>query len=65
MTDRAFLLSHPKFHEKNLKFIVETFINNNYPLQFIFNVIHMRIKSLLNKQTKKQITDNTNEEKKN
>jgi len=64
MTDRAFLLSHPKYHEKNLKFIIETFISNNYPLQFIFNVIHMRLKSLLNKQTKKQITNNTNEEKK-
>jgi len=32
MIDRIFLLSHPKFHERNLNFIIETFINNNYPL---------------------------------
>jgi len=63
MTDR-FLLSHPRFHEKNLKFIIETFISNNYPLQFIFDAIHMWLKSLFNKQTKKQITDNINEIKK-
>jgi len=56
-------LSHPRFHEKNLKFIIETFINNNYPVHFIFNTIHMRLKSLFNKRTKKQITDNTNEER--
>jgi len=36
--DRIFLLSYPKFHERNLSFIIETFINN-YPLQFIFNTI--------------------------
>jgi len=65
MIDRVFLLSHPRLHEKNFKFIIETFISNNYPLQFIFDAIHMRLKSLLNKQTKKQITKNTNEERTN
>jgi len=64
MIDRVFLLSHPRFHEKNLKFIIKTFINN-YPLQFIFDIIHMRLKSLFNKRTKKQITDNSNEERTN
>jgi len=63
MIDRVFLLSHPRFHEKNLKFVVETFVSNNYSLQFIFDRIHMRLKSLFNKQTKKQITDNTNEQR--
>jgi len=60
-------LSHPRFHEKNLKFIIETFVNNNYPLQFIFDTIHMRLKSLFNKRTKKQgnSTGNSNEERTN
>jgi len=57
MIDRIFLLSHPKFHEKNLNFIIETFINNYYLLQFIFNTIQTRLKSLFNKRTKKQVTD--------
>jgi len=57
MIDKIFLLSHPKFHERNLNFIIDTFINNNYPLQFIFNTIQTRLKSLFNKKTKKQVTD--------
>jgi len=65
MLDRIFLLSHPKFHERNLNFIIETFINNNYPLQFIFNIIQTRLKSLFtnNKRTKKQVTDIPEEER--
>jgi len=35
MIDRIFLLSHPKFHERKLNFIIETFINNNYSLQCV------------------------------
>jgi len=62
MIDRIFLLSHPKFHERNLNFIIETFINNNYPLQFIFNTIQIRLKSLF-KRTKKQVTDIPEEER--
>jgi len=52
MIDKIFLLSHPKFYERNLNFIIETFINNNYPLQFIFNTIQIRLKSLFNKRNK-------------
>jgi len=53
MTDRAFLLSHPRFHQKNLLFIMETFLNNGYPLQFIFDTISTRLKLLFKKRTKK------------
>jgi len=63
MVDRAFLLSHPKYQEKNLKYIIETFINNNYPLQFIFETIHMRLKSLIKKRTKKQNSESSDEMK--
>jgi len=48
MMDRAFLLSHPRFHQKNLNFIIETFLSNDYPLQFIFDTIHKRLKILFN-----------------
>jgi len=62
MVDRAFLLSHPKFHQKNLKFIIETFLNNNYPLKFIFDTIHERLKILFRQRSKKQIVNNSNDE---
>jgi len=65
MIDRAFLLSHPKYHEKNLKFIIETFINNNYPLQFIFDTTYMRLKSLFKRRTKKQSLEGSDKRKKN
>jgi len=54
MVDRAFLLSHPKYHEKNLDFIIETFMGNGYPLDFIIDTISIRLKKLLNKKTKEQ-----------
>jgi len=63
MIDRAFLLSHPKHHNDNLNFIIETFIKNNYPLQFIFDTITERLKLLFKKRTKKQ-KDNVTEETK-
>jgi len=65
MIDKAFLLSHPKYHEKNLKFIIETFITNNYPLQFIFETFYMRLKSLFKKRTKKQNLESSEEKKRN
>jgi len=60
--DKAILLSHPKYQEKNLKYIVNTFLNNNYSLQLIFETINSRLKSLFNRQTKKQNSDNINED---
>jgi len=38
MIDRAFLLSHPKFHQKNFNFIIDTLLSNDYPLQFILTL---------------------------
>jgi len=62
MVDRAFLLSHPKYHIKNLNFIIETFLGNDYPLNFVFETIYNRLKKLLNKKTKKQDIDNVTDE---
>jgi len=61
MVDRLFLLSYPRFHQKNFDFIIETFVGN-YPLHFIFDTIHTRLKSLFNKRTKKQNLDNINDD---
>ncbi|KYQ58872.1 hypothetical protein ALC60_02120, partial [Trachymyrmex zeteki] len=42
--DRAFLLSHPKYHKENLNFIIRTFLANDYPIKFIFNTFNSRLK---------------------
>jgi len=47
MTDRAFLLSHPRYHQKNLELIFNSLLNNDYPLSFIFDTINSRLKYLL------------------
>jgi len=66
MIDRAFLLSHPSYHhKKNLSFIINTFLLNDCPLDFIFNTINLRLKTLFNKRTIAQINNvnNNNTEK--
>jgi len=50
MVDRAFLLSHPKYHTKNLEFIINTFVLNDYPLDFIFNTMNSRLRTLIKKR---------------
>ena len=42
--DRILLLSHPKFHEKNISDLIHILLSNNYPLKFIFSTIKNRIK---------------------
>jgi len=51
MVDRAFFLSHPKYHQKNFNLIVEIFLLNIYPLKFIFDMINTRLKYLIFKHT--------------
>jgi len=64
--DRVLLLS-PKFHYKNMKFIVNSLLNNDYPIDFIFNTnSHLKVLFLTNKlRTKKNNvdSDSTNEER--
>jgi len=52
LIDRTILLSHPQFHEKNLKIIINTFLNNCFPLPIIFSTINKRIKTLMNKMAR-------------
>jgi len=60
--DRAVLLSHLKFHKKNLELVINILLDNDFPLNMIFNKINIRIKkffnSKLNSNTNKQNTDN-------
>ena len=58
MVDRAFLLSDPKFHRKNIEFIVNILLINDYPAKFIFETINSRIKYLINQSTTKQKNNN-------
>jgi len=52
LVDRVFLLSHPKFHNKNLEFIIHILLDNCYPLNFIFDVLNWRLKFLFNKRAR-------------
>jgi len=49
LVDRTILLSHPTFQEKNLKAIINTLLENCFPLPFIFATINTRIKTLANR----------------
>jgi len=44
--DRAIKLSHPSFHEKNLRLCIKLLLDNGYPLDLIFNKINLRLKKL-------------------
>lgn len=50
--DRAILLSHPGYHQKNLSFIIDIFLSNDYPSGFIFDAINDRLKKFFNNQVK-------------
>jgi len=47
LTDRAFLLSHPSFHQKNIEFVIELLLENGYPLNLMFEKINSRLKTLI------------------
>lgn len=48
LIDRSFLLSHPRFHSKNLDFVIRILLENFYLLKFIFRIFHERLKALFN-----------------
>ena len=58
LVDRILALSHPKFHEKNFLYIINLLLDNNYPLDFIFNTIRNRIKFHINKKDKSEKLNN-------
>jgi len=52
MVDRTFILSHPKYHQKNLNLIIEILRLNDYPLKLIFDTINARLKYLISEHTR-------------
>ncbi|KYN17046.1 hypothetical protein ALC57_10682 [Trachymyrmex cornetzi] len=61
MIDRVFFLSHPRFHQRNIISVIDILLNNDYPLDFIFKTINLRLKSLFYNQTMKQNNVNSND----
>jgi len=47
LVDKAFLLLHLEFYQKNFEFIIKIILENDYLLDFTFNTISVRIKSLI------------------
>jgi len=47
LVDRAFLLSHPDFHQKNIELCIKLLLDNGYPLDLIFEKINKRLKKLI------------------
>jgi len=45
LVDRAILLSHLMFHQKNLKICIEMLRDNGYPLDLSFKEINRRTKN--------------------
>ena len=60
LVDRTFLLSDFMFHTKNLTFIINVLLDNDYPLPFIFDTVNQRIKNLIKIRhiTQKDLADN-------
>jgi len=54
LVDRAFLLSHLCFQQKNLEYVTEVLINNGYPLDLNFNRMNIRIKHLIHRNNIKK-----------
>jgi len=52
LIDRTFLLSNGTFYTKNLTFIINILLENDYPLNLIFYSINQRIKNLIKNRYK-------------
>jgi len=55
LVDRAILLSHPIFQQKNLKYVIKILIDNLYSLELIFNKMTIRIKELFRRMNAKKL----------
>jgi len=69
LVDHAIKLSHPIFHEKNLRLCIKLLLDNSYPLDMIFNRINSRLKKLFVYRTdttsnEKNLDTNSNNDKK-
>ncbi|KYN22039.1 hypothetical protein ALC57_05571, partial [Trachymyrmex cornetzi] len=62
VVDRVFLLSHPRFHEDNLNWVIQTFLGNDYPMKFIFETLNRRLKALIRQKTGSQVNSGVGSE---
>jgi len=60
LVDRAFLLSHPDFQQKNIELCIKLLLDNGYPLDLIFEKINKRLKKLITTTNRNKITTNRN-----
>jgi len=65
LIDRALLLSHPIFQQKNLEMLCDKGIIGQYPLKLIIEKINHRIKYIVKKNQSHKIERNTNESQRN
>ncbi|XP_071578466.1 uncharacterized protein [Temnothorax nylanderi] len=61
LIDRAFLLSHPSLHAKNLSLVIGILLNNCYPLEFIYGILRERLKFLFNRDSNMNVRRNEEE----
>jgi len=61
LIDRALLLSHPIFQQKNLEYVIKVLLDNDYPLELIFQKINQRIKDIVRKNNSKKPQQNVEE----
>jgi len=47
--DRTILLSHSIFQQKNLEYVINTLLENGYPINLIFDRIRDRIQNVIKK----------------
>jgi len=60
LIDRAFLLSHPDFQQKNIELCIKLLLDNGYPLKIIFETINKRIKKLITTCNRNKFLANRN-----
>jgi len=61
LIDRALLLSHPVFQQKNLEYVIKVLLDNDYPLDLIFQKINHRIKDIVRRKKSNKLEQNLNE----
>ncbi|KYN29872.1 hypothetical protein ALC57_00681 [Trachymyrmex cornetzi] len=60
--DRILFLSHPDYHRRNIKNLINVLLLNGYPLNIIFSTINYRIKTLSKRKNLYKNKNNVNKE---
>lgn len=55
LIDRVIRLSHPSFHKENFEHVINTLLDNGYPLKLIFSNIKHRLSFLFSKLNNRSI----------